>query len=116
MSSLFSVEDGSAVRTYLDCHWITTQILHRHSLNVPDNADLIIGYMFQVRSLALSLSLSLSLSVSLSLPYSLASRLVLAKKFPLSLTCCANRKCCPEICFFFRNNGKRGSRDLASTS
>eukprot|EP00094_Tigriopus_californicus_P011122 TCALIF_10733-PA protein Name:"Similar to VWDE von Willebrand factor D and EGF domain-containing protein (Homo sapiens)" AED:0.03 eAED:0.03 QI:146/0.91/0.92/1/0.58/0.84/13/648/1007 len=42
-----SVEGGSSVRTYLDCHWITTQILHRHSLTVPDNADLIIGYMFQ---------------------------------------------------------------------
>ena len=45
----FSVEGGSSVRTYLDCHWITTQILHRHSLSVPKNADLIIGYMFQVR-------------------------------------------------------------------
>ena len=46
---LFSVEGGSSVRTYLDCHWITTQILHRHTLAVPENADFIIGYMFQVK-------------------------------------------------------------------
>ena len=38
------------MRTYLDCHWITTQVLHKHALNVPEDTDLIIGYMFQVRS------------------------------------------------------------------
>nr|XP_040571338.1 uncharacterized protein LOC121120523 [Lepeophtheirus salmonis] len=42
-----SIEGGSTVRTYLDCHWITTQILHKHALNVPADTDLIIGYMFQ---------------------------------------------------------------------
>ena len=44
-----SVDRGSSVRTYLDCHWITTQILHKHSLLVPTDTDLIVGYMFQVR-------------------------------------------------------------------
>jgi len=42
-----SIHGGSSVRTYLDCHWITTQVLHKHALNVPEDTDLIIGYMFQ---------------------------------------------------------------------
>ena len=46
----FSIHGGSSVRTYLDCHWITTQVLHKHALNVPEDTDLIIGYMFQVRN------------------------------------------------------------------
>ena len=46
----FSIHGGSSVRTYLDCHWITTQVLHKHALNVPEDTDLIIGYMFQVRT------------------------------------------------------------------
>jgi len=45
----FSVQGGSSVRTYLDCHWITTQILHSHSLAIPPDTDLIVGYMFQVK-------------------------------------------------------------------
>ena len=45
----FSVEDGNTVRTYVDCQWITTQVLQNHWLSVPENADLIVGYMFQVR-------------------------------------------------------------------
>jgi hypothetical protein len=45
---LFSVQGGSSVRTYLDCHWITTQILHSHALTIPPDTDLIVGYMFQV--------------------------------------------------------------------
>ena len=44
----FSVERGNSVRTYVDCHWITTQVLQNHWLTVPENADLIVGYMFQV--------------------------------------------------------------------
>jgi hypothetical protein len=43
-----SIDRGSSVRTYLDCSWITTQILHKHSLAVPADTDLIVGYMFQV--------------------------------------------------------------------
>merc|ERR550539_1589109 len=42
-----SIDRGSSVRTYLDCNWITTQILHKHSLAVPADTDLIVGYMFQ---------------------------------------------------------------------
>jgi len=42
-----SIHGGSSVRTYLDCHWITTQVLHRHALKVPKDTDLIVGYMFQ---------------------------------------------------------------------
>ena len=49
-SSFCSIHGGSSVRTYLDCHWITTQVLHKHALNVPKDTDLIIGYMFQVRT------------------------------------------------------------------
>ena len=44
----FSVEKGNSVRTYVDCRWITTQVLQNHWLSVPENADLIVGYMFQV--------------------------------------------------------------------
>lgn len=44
----FSIHGGSSVRTYLDCHWITTQVLHIPSLVVPKDTDLIIGYMYQV--------------------------------------------------------------------
>ena len=46
---IFSIHGGSSVRTYLDCHWITTQVLHRHALKVPTDTDLIVGYMYQVR-------------------------------------------------------------------
>ena len=42
-----SVENSSSVRTYLDCNWITTQILRKDSLQVPPDTDLIVGYMFQ---------------------------------------------------------------------
>ena len=47
-SQFYSIDRGSSVRTHLDCQWITTQILHKHSLYVPANTDLIVGYMFQV--------------------------------------------------------------------
>ena len=47
-SQFYSIDSGSSVRTHLDCQWITTQILHKHSLYVPANTDLIVGYMFQV--------------------------------------------------------------------
>ncbi len=43
-----SVENGNCVRAYLDCRWVTTQVLQNHVLRVPENPDLIVGYMFQV--------------------------------------------------------------------
>lgn len=51
----FSIHGGSSVRTYLDCHWITTQVLHIPSLVVPKDTDLIIGYMYQVSTTSTSL-------------------------------------------------------------
>ena len=50
---LSSVEGGSTVRAFLDCRWLTTRVLRGGGssslLRVPDNPDLIVGYMFQVR-------------------------------------------------------------------
>ena len=59
----FSIHGGSSVRTYLDCHWITTQVLHKHALNVPEDTDLIIGYMFQVRTQNLHIFLPIFLQI-----------------------------------------------------
>merc|ERR1712038_2101808 len=41
--------NGSSVRTYLDCIWIATQILHKNSLPTPAafKTDLVVGYMFR---------------------------------------------------------------------
>jgi hypothetical protein len=36
------------VRSYLDCGWLSTDILKRNSLDTPDDADVVIGYLFMV--------------------------------------------------------------------
>ncbi|KAG8290622.1 hypothetical protein J6590_079019 [Homalodisca vitripennis] len=40
------VQQDSSVRSYLDCEWISTDILRRGSLDIPEDADVIIGYLF----------------------------------------------------------------------
>ncbi|XP_075221445.1 uncharacterized protein LOC142324503 isoform X2 [Lycorma delicatula] len=40
------IQDDSSVRSYLDCHWVSTDILKRNALDTPDDADLVIGYLF----------------------------------------------------------------------
>ncbi|XP_049813969.1 papilin [Schistocerca nitens] len=34
------------VRSYLDCRWVSTNILRRNSLDTPQDADVVIGYLF----------------------------------------------------------------------
>jgi hypothetical protein len=36
------------VRSYLDCGWVSTDILRRNSLDTPEDADIVIGYLFMV--------------------------------------------------------------------
>lgn len=44
----FSLQDDNSVRSFLDCAWVSTDILKRNELDHPEDADLIIGYLFQV--------------------------------------------------------------------
>ncbi|XP_041979799.1 uncharacterized protein LOC121733571 [Aricia agestis] len=41
-----SVHDDSTVRVHVDCRWLRTDVLGRHALDTPRDADLIIGYLF----------------------------------------------------------------------
>jgi len=42
-----SIEGGRTIKTYLDCSWVTTQIIDGHNFHVTPNPDLVIGYMIQ---------------------------------------------------------------------
>lgn len=44
----FSIRDDSVVESYVDCEWTGTNILRRDTLDIPDDSDLIIGYLFSV--------------------------------------------------------------------
>lgn len=50
MILFFSIRDDSIVDSYVDCEWSRTDILRSHTLDIPDDADLIIGYLFTVRN------------------------------------------------------------------
>lgn len=41
-----SIRDGSVVNSYVECEWSRTDVLKSHTLDIPDDADLIIGYLF----------------------------------------------------------------------
>ncbi|KAJ8982471.1 hypothetical protein NQ317_000429 [Molorchus minor] len=41
-----SIRDDSVVDSYVDCDWSRTDILRSHTLDIPDDSDLIIGYLF----------------------------------------------------------------------
>ena len=43
-----SIEGGRTIRTWLDCGWVTTQIVDGHSFRVAASPDLVIGYLIQV--------------------------------------------------------------------
>nr|CAD7426536.1 unnamed protein product [Timema monikensis] len=56
------LHDDSSVKSYLDCAWVSTDILKRNSLDTPEDADIVyrlplpgIGYLFLVSYLLLSL-------------------------------------------------------------
>ncbi|XP_068085912.1 uncharacterized protein [Anabrus simplex] len=38
--------DDSSVRSYMDCAWVSTDILKRNALDTPEDADIVIGYLF----------------------------------------------------------------------
>jgi hypothetical protein len=42
------VRDHSAVTAYMDCTWISTELLPHNALDTPTDADLVVGYLFQV--------------------------------------------------------------------
>ncbi|KAK6638955.1 hypothetical protein RUM43_007225 [Polyplax serrata] len=42
-----ALQDDNSVRSFLDCAWVSTDILKRNELDHPEDADLIIGYLFQ---------------------------------------------------------------------
>lgn len=44
----FSVAGGRRIRTFLDCEWVTTQIMDGHKFTVAPTPDLVIGYTIQV--------------------------------------------------------------------
>ncbi|XP_056638741.1 uncharacterized protein LOC130446478 [Diorhabda sublineata] len=41
-----SIRNESVIEVYVDCVWLKTEILRFHSLHLPDDSDLIIGYLF----------------------------------------------------------------------
>lgn len=46
----FSIRDNSVVENYVDCEWSRTYILRKDTLDIPEDSDLIIGYLFSVSS------------------------------------------------------------------
>ncbi|BET03451.1 Hypothetical protein NTJ_16270 [Nesidiocoris tenuis] len=40
------IQDDSSVRSYFDCRWVSTDILKKNALDIPEDADLVIGYLF----------------------------------------------------------------------
>ncbi|XP_076267429.1 uncharacterized protein LOC143200700 isoform X2 [Rhynchophorus ferrugineus] len=46
-----SIRDQSTVDIYVDCEWSRTDILRVHSLDIPEDCDLIVGYLLKVNQL-----------------------------------------------------------------
>ncbi|CAH1131527.1 unnamed protein product [Ceutorhynchus assimilis] len=42
----FSVRDESILDVFVDCEWSRTEILLAHTLDIPNDCDIIIGYLF----------------------------------------------------------------------
>ncbi|KAF2894460.1 hypothetical protein ILUMI_11712, partial [Ignelater luminosus] len=40
------IRDDSVVETYIDCEWSRTDILKKDAIDIPEDSDLIIGYLF----------------------------------------------------------------------
>lgn len=45
---IFSIRDGTILDVYVDCEWSRTEVLLAHSLDVPADCDIIVGYLFTV--------------------------------------------------------------------
>ena len=46
----FSIQHSTSIKTYIDCAWVTTQIIDGNSFCVQTNTDFVIGYLVQVNS------------------------------------------------------------------
>lgn len=44
----FRILDENRIHSYVDCEWVYNYLLPRKSLDTPDDADLVIGYLFTV--------------------------------------------------------------------
>ncbi|XP_022906677.2 uncharacterized protein [Onthophagus taurus] len=57
-----SLRDNSVVDSYIDCLWSTTDYLRVDSFDIPEDSDIIIGYLFSgdIEQLAITSDLSLS--------------------------------------------------------
>lgn len=44
----FSLREGRILDVFVDCEWSRTEVLLAHSLDVPDDCDIIVGYLFTV--------------------------------------------------------------------
>ncbi|KAH1022742.1 hypothetical protein HUJ04_012091 [Dendroctonus ponderosae] len=42
----FSLREGRILDVFVDCEWSRTEVLLAHSLEVPDDCDIIVGYLF----------------------------------------------------------------------
>ncbi|KAB0798187.1 hypothetical protein PPYR_09180 [Photinus pyralis] len=40
------IRDDSVVESYIDCQWSRTDIIKQDSIDIPEDSDLIIGYLF----------------------------------------------------------------------
>lgn len=45
---IFSIRDGTFLDVYVNCEWSRTEVLLAHSLDVPADCDIIVGYLFTV--------------------------------------------------------------------
>lgn len=52
-----SVRDGTTIHSYIDCEWLQTDILKENSFDIPEDSDLIIGYLFEVMASCLNLTI-----------------------------------------------------------
>lgn len=50
MIIFYRIQDNVSVRSYLDCRWVSTDILKNNSLTDTEDADLVIGYLFTVNT------------------------------------------------------------------
>ncbi|XP_044761609.1 uncharacterized protein LOC123318898 [Coccinella septempunctata] len=41
-----SIRDGNVIECFVDCQWVMTDILRSTSLDLPEDSDLIVGYLF----------------------------------------------------------------------
>ena len=48
--SSLSIQAGRTIKTFINCSWVTTQIIDGHSFHVVEEPDLVIGHNLQVEN------------------------------------------------------------------